>query len=69
MSFEEVRTDEEKEYIDEIITTTHQTKKVWSKAIMEKEIVELAAKIAEMQERKAVLEEQFKSFTIEKVTE
>ena len=49
---------EEKEIIEETITKTQQTRKLWNKIQLQKRIAELDSQIIEAQERKTVLEEQ-----------
>ena len=67
MTFElKTRTDPEgvkKEIIEETITKTHATVKLWAPSQLEGRIAELEAEIQTLQERKTLLESQIKKFT------
>lgn len=52
------------ERVEETITHTHQTKKIWLHSQLEVKIAELAAEIETLQERKTLLESQIKKFTV-----
>ena len=69
MSFELTTDAEGKERIEETITTTHQTKKIWSRSGLEDEIINLKVQIDDLEERKALLETQLKRLPVAKETE
>lgn len=52
----------ESEIAEETIVKSHTTRKLWTEAQLTSTIADLNAQITELQERKAVLEEQAKKF-------
>lgn len=64
MSFSDLLTnEEEQEYIEETILQTTETRKIWSKTILQKEIEAIESEITELQARKIELETQITKFT------
>lgn len=71
MSFElKIQTDldgKETELIEETITHTHQTRKLWDYSQLEEKIANLEAQIQKLQERKTLLESQLSKFTVKEI--
>lgn len=64
MGFSDLLTnEEEQEYIEETILQTTETRKIWSKTILQKEIEAIESEITELQARKIELETQITKFT------
>jgi hypothetical protein len=70
MSFSEIKkTEDEKEYIEEITTKTEETRKIYSRSGLLNDIEDIDAQILELQARRVVLEEQLTKFKEVKATE
>ena len=67
MSFT-LKTTDEKEYVEELITKEVLTRKLWTKEQIAKEVSKLEAEIQEKQDRIIVLTAQNDKFTIAEVT-
>jgi len=67
MSFELRTTEDGQEQVVETITHTHQTQKIWIPSQLESRIAEINAQIAELEERRTLLEAQVKKFTAKEV--
>ena len=67
MSFELTTDEEGNERIEETITHTHQTKKIWVRSGLEDKIIELKVQIDDLEERKTLLETQLERLPVKEI--